>query len=359
MEVIDGFKELHPSVQFEVSYFPFDDLQGRYSDAVAKGVGPTLLIGPAGWGPTLFDGGAIEDLSPLADQELLASINQAALAQLKYKQALIGLPESFRRGVLMFRNNEIIPNPPRTLDELIEMATQANHGEVVGADFDVGFYFSGAHLTACGGNLVDEKGDPAFNSEAGVCWLKLLHSFKDSGLLVELNNDNDVNLFKAGRLGFLIDESENITNLAEAIGEENLSIDPWPVTEQGHLSGFVETEAIYLNPTVKTNNDQAAWAFIEYFLSPEAQAILADPAMAAHLPTVKGVKIPDRLMKETVIAFEKSIPLPVIPEMNAYWGPMEIAIQSLIKEDVDPTLAIQLAYIKIMTRIDEIRAGGN
>lgn len=359
MEVIDGFKELHPFVQFEVSYFPFDDLQGRYSDAVAKRVGPTLLIGPAGWGPSLFDGDAIEDLSPLADQELLASINQAALAQLKYKQAIIGLPESFRRGVVMVRNNEIIPNPPRTLDELIEMATQANQGEVVGADFDVGFYFSGAHLTACGGNLMDEKGDPAFNNEAGICWLNLLQSFKDSGLLVELNNDNDANLFKAGRLGFLIDGSENITNLAEAIGEENLSIDPWPVTEQGHLSGFIETEAIYLNPKVNSNISQVAWAFINYILSPEAQAILADPTKAAHLPTVRDVKIQDRLMKETLLAYEKSIPLPVIPEMSAYWGPMEIALQTLINEDVDPTSAIQLAYIKIMTGIDEIRAGGN
>jgi maltose-binding protein MalE len=226
MELIDNFKEMHPNVQFEVSYFPFDDLQKKYSEAVVKGVGPTLLIGPAKWGPALFDENVISDLSGLANQGLLASINKSALSQLEYKQALIGLPESFRRGVVMFRNKDIIPNAPQTLDELIEMATQANQGEVIGADFDLGFYFSGAQLTACGGKLLDDMGDPAFNNAAGVCWLNLIRSFEDSGLLVEFNTDNDANLFKAGRLGFLIDGSENITSLGESIGMENLAVDP-------------------------------------------------------------------------------------------------------------------------------------
>jgi len=358
MEVIDGFKELHPNVQFEVSYFPFDGLRGRYSDAAVKGGGPTLLIGPAEWGSALFDRKVIADLSQLADQELLASINKAALAQVEYKQALIGLPEAFRRGVVMFRNKNIIPDSPQTLEEMIEMASRANQGEVVGADFDIGFYFSGAHLTACGGKLMDEKGDPAFNNAAGVCWLNLLRSFKDSGLMVEYNTENDANLFKAGRLGLLIDGSENITNLAEAIGVENIAVDPWPATEHGYLSGFVETEAIYLNPNAEADTLQVAWAFMEYFLSPEAQAILADPAKAAHLPTVKNVQIRDRLMRETVMAFEKSTPLPVVPEMNAYWGSMEAALQSILIEGTDPVDALQKAHEGIIADIAVIRTGG-
>jgi maltose-binding protein MalE len=300
----------------------------------------------------------VADLSQLADQELLASINKAALAQLEYKQALIGLPEAFRRGVVMFRNKDIIPESPQTFEELIEMATRANQGEVVGADFDIGFYFSGAHLTACGGRLIDENGDPAFNNPAGVCWLNLLRSFKDSGLLIEYNTDNDVNLFKAGRLGLLIDGSEKITNLAEAIGQENLAVDPWPATEHGHLSGFVETEAIYLNPNAEADVLQAAWTFMEYFLSPESQAILADPTKAARLPTVKNVQIRDRLMRETVFAFEESTPLPVLPEMNAYWVAMEAALQSILIEGTDPADALLKAYQGLIADIAVIRTGG-
>jgi hypothetical protein len=79
------------------------------------------------------------------------------------------------------------------------------------------------------------------------------------------------------------------------------------VTKDGHLSGFVETEAIYLNPAVKADTSQAAWAFIEYPF-PEAQAILADPTKAAHLPTVRDVKIQNRIMKETVMSFRKKHP---------------------------------------------------
>jgi maltose-binding protein MalE len=222
----------------------------------------------------------------------------------------------------------------------------------VGADLERGFFFSAAHLNGIGGLLMDDSGNPLFNDEKGVEWLTLLDSFSEAGP-AEYNNDNDVNLFKAGQAGIIIDGTWNMSGLAEAIGAENLAIDPWPAYgEEGHLSGYVQTENIYLGANAEGDDQMAAWAFIEFFVTPEAQAILA---RVGHIPAVVGVPITDPLMTEASLAFEQGTAFPVIPEMGAYWESMDNALQRVFDEDADPAGALQTAYDSIVAKIEEIR----
>ena len=94
---------------------------------------------------------------------------------------------------------------------------------------------------------------------------------------------------------------------------------------------------------------------MEFFLSPEAQAIMADPTKAAHLPSVQGVEVSDPFFLQAVTAFEKGIPFPVIPEMGAYWGPIETLIRSVVDEGADPAEALATAEESVAAAIAEIR----
>ena len=350
-EVIAAFQDMQPDVQFDVLYVPFDDLRGKFETAAATGGGPTVLIGAADWGPALYDAELVADVTGFTTTPFLASINEAALGAVKYKGALIGLPQTIK-GVVMYRNKAIIPDPPATWDDLVAAAQAATEGDVVGADLERGFFFSAAHLNGIGGQVMDSDGNPLFNDEKGVEWLNLLDSFTDAGP-AEYNNDNDVNLFKAGQAGIIIDGTWNATGLAEAIGAENLAIDPWPAYgEEGHLSGYVQTENIYLGANAEGDDQMAAWAFMEFFVTPEAQAILAK---VGHIPAVVGVPITDPLMTEASLAFEQGTAFPVIPEMGAYWESMDNALQRVFDEDADPAEALQTAYDSIVPKIEEIR----
>lgn len=353
-DVIAGFQGMHPEVTIDVLYTPFDDLRGKFETAAATGEGPDLLIGPADWGPALYVAELIGDVSMYASEDLLASINSAALGAVQYQGALIGLPHTIK-GVVLFRNASLIPDAPATWDDLAASAQSATAGDAVGADLEYGFFFSAAHLTACGGSLMDANGDPTFNNEAGVCWVNLLSGFKDVGP-TEYYTDNDVNLFKTGNAGFIIDGSWNTSALAEAIGADNLKVDPWPAYGDSHLSGYVQTENVYLSANAAPENLDAAWAFVEYLFSPEAQAVLADPTKAAHIPAVSGVAISDRLMQETVAAFDLGTVFPVIPEMGAYWGPMDTALKSVFDEGADPAAALQTAFDSVTAGIQDIRS---
>ncbi len=354
-EVIAAFQAKNPDVQFEVLYVPFDDLRGKYETATATGGGPSLLIGAADWGPALYDAELIGDVRGSTNTPFMASINQAALGAVKYKGAIIGLPQTIK-GVVMFRNTDIIADAPATYEDLVAAAQAATQGDIVGANLERGFFFSAAHLDGIGGALMDSSGDPMFNDEKGVEWLNLLASFSDAGP-VEYYTDNDVNLFKAGKAGIIIDGTWNTASLAEAIGADNLAIDPWPTFGEGHLSGYVQTENIYLNANVDGPDRVTAWKFMEFFLSPEAQAILADPTKAGHIPAISGVEVSDPLMLQSMDAFAGGAVFPVIPEMGAYWGPMDTAIQSVTDEGIDPAEALQTAYDAIVAAIAEIRGG--
>ena len=355
-EVIAAFQAKNPDVQFEVLYVPFDDLRGKYETAAATGGGPGVLIGAADWGPALFDAELIADVRGFTNAPFLAAINQAALGSVKYKGALVGLPETIK-GVVMFRNSDIIADAPATYEDLVAAAQAATQDDVVGANLERGFFFSAAHLDGIGGQLMDSNGDPMFNDEKGVEWLNLLNSFTDAGP-AEYYTDNDVNLFKAGKAGIIIDGTWNTASLAEAIGADKLVIDPWPAFgEEGHLSGYVQTENIYLNANTEGDDQMAAWKFMEFFLSPEAQAILAEPTKAGHIPAISGVELSDPHMLQSVEAFAAGAVFPVIPEMGAYWGPMDTALQSVFDEGADPAEVLQAAYDSIVAAIEEIRGG--
>jgi arabinogalactan oligomer/maltooligosaccharide transport system substrate-binding protein len=350
--VIAAFQAQYPDVTFDVLYTPHEDLRGKFEVAAATGGGPAVLFGSADWGPAFYDAQLVADVSSMASAEFLSTINPAALAPLQYKDALIGLPHTIK-GVVMFRNPTIIPEAPASWEDLVTAAQAATQGDVVGADLEAGFFFSAGHLSGIGGQLMEAAGDPLFNDEKGVEWANLLKAFADAGP-VEYNNDNDVNLYKAGKAGIIIDGTWNITGFAETLGDENVVIDPWPTYGDGHLSGYVQTDNVYLGSNVEGDNQAAAWAFMEFFLSPEAQTMLGE---IDHIPATLGVEVTSSHLQQAAVAFEGGTAFPVIPEMGAYWGPMDNALLSVLNEGTDPAEALQAAYDAIVDAIAEIRAG--
>ncbi len=346
-DLILMFQEMYPEVEFDVLYVPQYDLQGKFEAEAQMGVGACILIGSSTWGPPLYDSILIADVSEFASDEFLATITPAALGSVQYSGALVGLPLNLS-GIIPFRNTSIMPVAPTTFDELVELAQEATSGDIVGAYLDYGLYYSAGHLHGIGGQLMDAEGNPTFNDEKGVEWIELLKRFEEAGP-IENNNDDDINRFAEGKTGFIIDGLWNASNLAEAIGAENLAIDPWPFP----LSGYVQTENLYLNENTTGNNLDACWNFMKFMLSPEAQLILADPEKAGFIPATIGVEVTDSLQMQVMETFQDGTPLPVIPEMSLYWDPVNNALLSVIEQDVDSTDALQSANDEILDQLAE------
>lgn len=350
LDVADAYREIQPDVEFDFLYTPSYDLRNKFEEAAASGGGPSILIGTGEWGPTMFDKGLLRDISSLSDSQLLENINPAALGAFEYKGALIGLPLNLK-GVLLFRNSDIIPDAPGSFDELISAAQSATEGDVVGAYLDYGLFYSAGHLHALGGALMDSAGNPAFNNEVGVQWMEMLKRFEQAGP-IDINNDSDLNLFVENRVGMIIDVLSNTQILAEGIGQDKLEIDPWP----SDMSGYVQSDGIFLNSNITGYDEECGWSFVEFLLSEESQVFFSNTSKAGFIPALLGIELSDLHQAQASDAFTEGTTYPVIPEMTAYWDPLNKALNDVVELGLEPRDALTSAEEAVIAAISQIRS---
>jgi ABC-type glycerol-3-phosphate transport system substrate-binding protein len=336
---------LYPDVTFNLTFVPQDDLFTRFQESAYLGQGPSLLFGPAGWGPDLYTGQLITDLTAFIPVDYLSRLNPAALASGEYHDALVSLPLS-QRGIVMFRNTAIIEKAPATFNELSSLSHAATHGGIVGSYLERGAYFSAANLMGLGGSLMDINYKPAFDDLPGLNWFDLLQAYDEAGA-VTFKTNRDLDMFKRGRVGIIIDGTWNINLLSQAIGADNLAIDPWPAYDDGHLSGWVEADSVFLNSNVTGDDRFAALAFIGYLLDPNVQQRLAE---VGHIPSVGTTRPRSQLIQQAMVAFSQGVPYPIgVDEslLNAYWNVLNTAIRNVFAGKITAEEALKSATNEI------------
>ena len=351
--IIQSFQRIYPNVTFSLLYVPLDDLFSTYQEAAYLGQGPSLLLGPAEWGPQLFEEELITDLNLYVPTDYLSSINSAALASGEYHLSLISLPLS-QHGMVMFRNTSIINTAPITFDKLNSLSQQVTHGGIVGSYLERGSFFSAGNIIGLGGRLMDEEGYPTFNDQFGLEWFDLLADYDVAGA-VTFNTNRDLDMFKRGRVGIVIDGTWNISLLTQAIGKENLAIDPWPSYGTGYMSGWVESDSVFLNANTTSDNRFAALSFIGYLLDPNVQMHLAE---VGHIPSVSAALPRDILMQQAMAAFSYGVPYPITVDesiLKLYWYELDMAIQNVFVRGVSPASALKTASDNLVIQIRNIQ----
>lgn len=341
VRVVEAFRLLHPRVEFSLTYIPAVEIEASVANPAAGTAPPTLLIGPDAWGPGLWLSGRIQDVGDLFAPGMRQSLLPVAISQVVYREAVLGVPLELH-GVVLFVNRQRMPTPAPDLSALINAAAQSR------TTLDYGFTFTGAFLRTCGTGLLDDKGDPAFGGEGGLCWLDLLRTLALAGPVV-YNTDEDLEQFAAGEAAWLIDGTWQRQRLIDALGEDNLAIDPWPVyaLRDEPLAGYVWTENAYLVEGLSSEDREANWEFVRFLVSAQAQQALADPEGAAHLPVTAGVLSEDPLMNQAMAVLEGGAPYPILPETALYGQPMERSIYAVLRQGAD----LHLAQLRALNRI--------
>jgi len=243
----------------------------------------------------------------------------------------------------MYRNSLILPVAFQDFEELASAAQEATQGRFVGAYLDRGDIFGTAQLSACGGTWMDENGEPNFNNQSGLCWLEILRSFENAGP-VAFDTEDDFERFSQRSIGVIIDGTWKLDELTNALGNY-LVIDSWPAMGDGHLSGYVWAESVYMNSHISKIDQDAAWKFIEFLIGNESQSILSD---FGQIPAVMDVQVDSPHIRQAMESLVQGTPYPLNPEIEIYWDPINAAMKSVFEGDVDPERAILVAFDQIM-----------
>jgi len=182
------------------------------------------------------------------------------------------------------------------------------------------------------------NGMPAFNNQTGFCWFELLQYFENAGP-VSVNQDDDLDRFISGKVGIIMDGTWNLSLLSESLGEL-LEVDPWPAYQGNHLSGYVWSENIFVNPNLDSVEMKMVGAFSEFLLSQASQRILADTGL---IPATIDVEVPSLPIAQAITALSLGIPYPSNPEMLPYWKPLQDALNAVFHDGMSISEALQIA----------------
>jgi arabinogalactan oligomer / maltooligosaccharide transport system substrate-binding protein len=336
--VIDDYELLNPDVSISALNVDFNLIHDLYISSTLVHVGPTMVMGAQDWGPQFLADGLVVDLTDLVDPALVATILPNPLKNSTYQGRFFGIPFS-TKGVLLYRNPNIVAQPASTLQQLILDAQNAAGGTVEGAFLERGFFFAAGHLPGVGGLLMDQFGCPAFDNADGVAWLNLLKSFDEAGPTSYYTND-DVFGFSSAEVGYIIDGTWGLADLRAGMGDDNLVIDPWPAP----LSGYVQSDVVYLSADKSAEEQQAGLDFMEYLLDANVQLSMEQ---GGFLPSVSSVPVSDPLLAQAQAALAGGIPFPAIPQLESYWVSMDTALTSYFDDIAAPLPALTAAANEI------------
>ncbi len=358
-QAIQAFQSSRPEVSFTLRFIPSDELEGAYASAAYLGEGPTLVLGPSDWGASFLANNLVEDVTPYISEDFRATLNPVALGSVQFRKAVFGLPFGLR-GPVLYRNQNIISQPPNTFNQMLDLGKQATHAGRLGLYLDWGMAFSGGYLQGLGGQWLDETGAPVFDRDQykiAFQWLDLLKAAKSSGAGIEINGTRDLTLFKDGKIGMMVESSGQRYALAESIGAKNLAIDPWPLAGSGRLAGFVYSDVVYINRNAayrQALEHEAGLQFMGLLMVAPVQERLAE---VGFIPAVEGVRLRDPLATQAAAAFAVGVPFPPVWQgeiRSAYWSTLGGALKSILDDDADPRQTLQSAFAGIKERLKTI-----
>ncbi|HCZ06278.1 MAG: arabinogalactan oligomer / maltooligosaccharide transport system substrate-binding protein [Thermotogota bacterium] len=348
------FTELY-GVPVEVQEMPFGDIRDKLSVAGPAGEGPDIIIGAHDWLGQLVANGLIEPLNFM--KEIKDKFVKTAIEAFTYGNKIYGLPYATEAIGLIY-NRKLVPTPPKTWKELLEIARKLTHPEKK----EYGFltqasqpdpYHSFPFFTAYGGYIFGKNPDGTLNpcdiglaSEGAIKGAYLLLDLLKEGLVPEgIDYQTMTSLFNEGKVGMIL------TGPWAVAGARNSGIDVGVAripTVEGHVpKPFVGVQGFMVSKFSK-NKALAAFFLKDYVATKDTMLALyeADPRVPAYKPAL-DVVAQDPIVEGFAENIAVGIPMPAIPEMSAVWSAWADAITLFCSQKQSPEEALENAVMTI------------
>lgn len=351
-EITAGFTA-ETGIEVEVVPFAMDEQEEAMS-----------LDGPSGRGPDLFYQPGIGNLTlkglvqPMnVDQEVLDTYSEGSVEALSYEGTVYGLP-AVVESLAMYYNKDLVPEPPKTMDELQTIAedlTDASKDEYGFLYPATDFYYSFPFMAGYGAEIFTED-NGIFNveevglaSEAAVEGGQLIQSWVDNDFIPKgVTSDIVSGLFNDGKVGVVINGPWALTDYKEALGD-SLGTAPLPQLENGEYPiTFLGTKGWMLS--AYTDYPEAATDLAIYLTNESSLQQYFE--MTAEMPAKSAILSSDDFQNDELLTgfgtqLERAKPFPAAPALSAVWDPMEDALTFITEgEDVEEVLNDAVAEIK-------------
>ncbi|UCF10571.1 MAG: maltose ABC transporter substrate-binding protein [Candidatus Bipolaricaulota bacterium] len=359
-DIAAGFTAV-TGVEVEVVEIAFSDIRGQFNTAAPTGEGPDLLVGAHDWVGELVVNGLLDpiDLSARIDE-----FNPVAIDGFSYGGLLYGVPYGVENVALLY-NKDLVPTPPATWDELMQIARDITdveagvYGYIV-QNPDPFHWFP--MLSACGGYIFgkNEDGslnpcDVGLNDPGAVFGAILFDEMIEEGILANgVDWDTMTGVMFSGNGGMVISGPWLIGSLRDA--GINYGVAPIPSFScddgtVGIARPFAGVRGVMLNSFSK--NKTIATEFLLKYIATEETALelfALDPRPPALLSAFDQVKSDPDVATFGEVG-QNAIPMPNIAEMSSVWGAWSDAQALIGNQETDPVMALIQATNQILEAI--------
>ncbi|MDF8265525.1 sugar ABC transporter substrate-binding protein, partial [Luteipulveratus flavus] len=304
------------------------DARQQFKDATKVGKGPDVVVGAHDWLGELVQNATVSPVNlSAADQ---AKFAPQAMAATKYNGQVYGVPYAVE-NIGLIRNTELVPNAPKTMDELLTQGQKLVASKKVtnvlaqqiGKKGDA--YNGYPYLSAFDGGIFGTKAngdyDPAkviVGSPNSVKGGELLAKMgKAKALSTNIDDKNVDTLFDSKKAPFMISGPWAIDKIKKS--GVKYAISPLPtVAGGGSMKPFLGVQMFYVS--AKAKNATFAQEFVTKYVPREdvQEALFAagnrPPALTAAYDKVAATN-PD--VKAWFEAGKDGKPMPNIPAMNS------------------------------------------
>ncbi len=349
--IIDAFEKDNPNITVQRTSMPFAQIHDKVVALnVAKQL-PDVLMMNMPWTVEFAEQGILEPLNPYldkADKTWVDQLVKAPMTPWKGKTYLLPMTSI---PFLLFYNVDLLKEagytaPPKTWDELREMAIKTTHPEKNQYAFTSGMAdkspYNGAAIEIFPliyqqGTTTIKDGKANINSPEAVkavqFYVDLVNKDKvySPGTLTNLENDK-VEAFASGQNAFMVSNVAHIAVLKSRNPKLNFNVAPLPkgVTTGTRLTGW------NLGMSTQSKNKEAAWTFIQWLASPKGNALVAQASgqlpgnSAANVPAIQNdpmLKTAADILKDPRVMAEDA----ATPQNSDLWRIMVEQVQQAVQ----------------------------
>jgi arabinogalactan oligomer/maltooligosaccharide transport system permease protein len=341
----------HPGVHVDLVASPFGAYASRLRTAIPSGHGPDLFVDAHNRLSTYVTERLVEPFGALETSDLPAS----AIEALRYEGTLWGAPLSMKCLALYVWRGAPDDAPIVTLEQLEALASDAPVGTYPLA-WELGSTYATEGLFAAyGTQMIDARGDFAAADPAGARALAHLARLQEHGVVPPEATTNLVrDLFRSHRVRAAISGPWLAPDLPAS---SDWSVQPLPEVEGAGGARMVPYSTIEaaMVPT-QAHQPELARDLARYLAGREGsvrRALVGGHVVASiaawRAPSLSGQRVLSAF-RDAALAAQ---PTPTHPHMDLVFGPMDRAIQKVLRGDATPEVALAEAAHRFA---DETRA---
>ena len=354
-QLVEEYNRQGGPVTIEAIPVPYDAFVDKIAVTIPRGNGPDLFIFAHNMIGDWVASGLIEPVNQWAPADLLGRFIPDTVKALVYKKSLYGLPLAFK-SLVLFYNKALVPEPPKTLEDLITVAKANTGGEKWGLAYEASkLYVHATLLYAKGGAVFDDDGKPALDSDASIAAAELARSLvKEHGIVPSgMTSFMVTSLFNEGKAALAINGPWFRGEIDPSV---SYGVALLPTVAGSPMRPFLGSEALFVS--AKSTHKREAFDVAKFLTSDEAALVRAT---VGKQPVANKATYEDPTVKADPampVFFEQSkaaVIMPSTPEMQVVWSTYDNALNKVIFGDGDARATFGDAQRKVVGDIEKIQ----